>query len=45
MPVHERQNVRHHLMDFLDPEEEYRVTEFHRDATERVSRSLLENAR
>ncbi|KAI8067747.1 tRNA isopentenyltransferase [Gongronella butleri] len=28
MPLHERQGVRHHLMDFLEPEQEYRVTEF-----------------
>lgn len=32
MPVDERQSVKHHLMDFLPPEEEYRVTEFERDA-------------
>ncbi|KAI9300299.1 tRNA dimethylallyltransferase, partial [Cunninghamella echinulata] len=33
MPIHERKGIPHHLMDFLDPEEEYKVTEFKRDAT------------
>ena len=36
MPLHERQGVQHHLMDFLDVEEEYKVTEFKRDAAECV---------
>ncbi|SAM00045.1 hypothetical protein [Absidia glauca] len=34
MPIHERQGIRHHLMDFLDPEEEYKVTEFKKDASQ-----------
>ncbi|KAI8373023.1 IPP transferase-domain-containing protein [Radiomyces spectabilis] len=32
MPAIERQGVPHHLMDFLDPEKEYNVTDFERDA-------------
>lgn len=37
MPVHERQDIPHHLMDFLEPEEEYKVTDFQNDATRCVS--------
>ncbi|CDH57028.1 trna isopentenyltransferase [Lichtheimia corymbifera JMRC:FSU:9682] len=33
MPVHERQDIPHYLMDFLEPEEEYKVTDFQNDAT------------
>ncbi|KAL0095778.1 hypothetical protein F4703DRAFT_1729661, partial [Phycomyces blakesleeanus] len=36
MPLEERHGVTHHLMDFLDPEDEYKVTEFKRDATQCV---------
>ncbi|KAG0165712.1 hypothetical protein DFQ28_008383 [Apophysomyces sp. BC1034] len=36
MPMHERQGVKHHLMDFLEPEEEYQVTEFKQDATQHI---------
>ncbi|KAF7724780.1 hypothetical protein EC973_000736 [Apophysomyces ossiformis] len=36
MPVHEREGIKHHLMDFLEPEEEYQVTEFKRDATKHI---------
>ncbi|KAI9488698.1 IPP transferase-domain-containing protein [Zychaea mexicana] len=42
MPIHERQGVQHHLMDFLDPEDEYKVTEFKRDATECIEKLSLE---
>ncbi|KAI8138292.1 IPP transferase-domain-containing protein [Fennellomyces sp. T-0311] len=38
MPIHERQGVQHHLMDFLEPEEEYKVTEFKHDATECIEK-------
>ncbi|ORE19179.1 IPPT-domain-containing protein, partial [Rhizopus microsporus] len=31
MPVNEREGIKHHLMDFLNPEEEYSVTEFLKD--------------
>ena len=36
MPLHERQGIQHHLMDFLEPEEEYQVGQFKQDATECV---------
>ncbi|KAI9260146.1 hypothetical protein BY458DRAFT_407620, partial [Sporodiniella umbellata] len=32
MPLEEREGIKHHLMDFLNPEEEYKVTEFLKDA-------------
>ncbi|KAI8978389.1 hypothetical protein BDB01DRAFT_726319, partial [Pilobolus umbonatus] len=32
MPLHEREGVKHHLMDFLEPDQEYKVTEFLNDA-------------
>ncbi|GAA5841632.1 hypothetical protein JCM3766R1_006795 [Sporobolomyces carnicolor] len=32
----ERQGVRHHLMDFLEPGREWRVTDFQRDALEKI---------
>ncbi|KAI9249733.1 IPP transferase-domain-containing protein [Phascolomyces articulosus] len=38
MPIHERQGIRHHLMDFLEPEEEYKVTEFKQDATDCIEK-------
>ncbi|KAG1140025.1 hypothetical protein G6F37_000901 [Rhizopus arrhizus] len=36
MPVNEREGVKHHLMDFLNPEEEYKVTEFLKDASNKI---------
>lgn len=36
MPVDEREGVKHHLMDFLNPEEEYKVTEFLKDASDKI---------
>ncbi|KAI7861640.1 putative tRNA isopentenyltransferase [Spinellus fusiger] len=36
--VEERQGVHHHLMDFLDPEDEYKVTEFKNDATQCIEK-------
>ncbi|KAG2218220.1 hypothetical protein INT45_000762 [Circinella minor] len=38
MPFHERQGIQHHLMDFLDPEEEYQVGQFKQDATECIEK-------
>ncbi|KAI8331797.1 hypothetical protein EDC96DRAFT_427424, partial [Choanephora cucurbitarum] len=32
MPLSEREGIKHHLMDFLEPEEEYRITSFLKDA-------------
>ncbi|KAF0477809.1 tRNA isopentenyltransferase [Gigaspora margarita] len=32
MPMEEREGIPHHLMDFLEPHQEYRVTEFTEDA-------------
>ncbi|KAI8912961.1 IPP transferase-domain-containing protein [Powellomyces hirtus] len=32
-PIHERQGVPHHLMDFVEPSKEYSVAEFERDAS------------
>ncbi|CAG8823007.1 3579_t:CDS:2, partial [Racocetra fulgida] len=32
MPIKEREGIPHHLMDFLEPSQEYRVTEFTEDA-------------
>ncbi|ORY99102.1 IPP transferase-domain-containing protein [Syncephalastrum racemosum] len=43
MPIDERQSVKHHLMDFLSPEEEYRVTEFERDAAQCIDSLHKEN--
>jgi tRNA dimethylallyltransferase len=34
----ERENVPHHLMDFLEPEEEYLVTQFVKDASDKASK-------
>jgi tRNA dimethylallyltransferase len=34
--LEERQQVPHHLMDFLDPGEEYRVDHFRKDAMQKV---------
>ncbi|CAG8813805.1 11357_t:CDS:2, partial [Gigaspora rosea] len=31
MPMEEREGIPHHLMDFLEPHQEYRVTEFTED--------------
>ncbi|KAI8344209.1 tRNA isopentenyltransferase [Chlamydoabsidia padenii] len=42
MPIHERQGIRHHLMDFLDPEEEYKVTEFRKDASNCIEQLIEE---
>ncbi|ORZ25959.1 IPP transferase-domain-containing protein [Absidia repens] len=42
MPFHERQGVQHHLMDFLDCEEEYKVTEFKKDATQCIEKLIHE---
>lgn len=36
MPVNEREGIKHHLMDFLNPEEEYSVTEFLKDCSQKV---------
>lgn len=36
MPMDEREGIKHHLMDFLEPEEEYKVTSFLRDASQKV---------
>lgn len=36
MPLEEREGIKHHLMDFLEPEEEYKVTSFLRDASQKV---------
>jgi tRNA dimethylallyltransferase len=33
----EREGVKHHLMDFLEPEDEYLVTQFVRDAAAKAS--------
>ncbi|KAI8097317.1 tRNA isopentenyltransferase [Halteromyces radiatus] len=43
MPLNERQGIPHHLMDFLDPEEEYKVTEFKRDATQCIDQLTKEH--
>ncbi|KAL0097024.1 tRNA isopentenyltransferase [Phycomyces blakesleeanus] len=43
MPLEERHGVTHHLMDFLDPEDEYKVTEFKRDATQCIEKLSNEN--
>ncbi|CAG8495141.1 8288_t:CDS:10, partial [Funneliformis caledonium] len=32
IPLNEREEIPHHLMDFLDPHKEYRVTDFTKDA-------------
>lgn len=37
MPTNEREGVRHHLMDFLEPDKEYQVTSFLKDASEKVN--------
>ncbi|CEG81004.1 Putative tRNA dimethylallyltransferase [Rhizopus microsporus] len=36
MPVNEREGIKHHLMDFLNPEEEYSVTEFLKDCSQKI---------
>lgn len=36
MPIHEREGIKHHLMDFLETEEEYKVTNFLKDASQKV---------
>jgi tRNA dimethylallyltransferase len=36
MPMNEREGIKHHLMDFLEPDEEYQVTSFLRDASQKV---------
>ncbi|KAI8078222.1 IPP transferase-domain-containing protein [Gilbertella persicaria] len=36
MPIQEREGIKHHLMDFLEPEEEYRVTSFLKDASQTI---------
>lgn len=36
MTMSEREGIPHHLMDFLDPEEEYQVTNFLKDASQTV---------
>ncbi|ORX46079.1 tRNA isopentenyltransferase [Hesseltinella vesiculosa] len=33
MPMHERLGIQHHLMDFLEPEQEYKVTQFKDDCS------------
>ncbi|KAI9318119.1 IPP transferase-domain-containing protein [Dichotomocladium elegans] len=43
MPIHERLNVPHHLMDFLNPEEEYKVLDFKRDAIHWIEKLSLED--
>lgn len=40
MPMDEREGIKHHLMDFLEPEEEYKVTSFLKDASQKV-RSIM----
>ncbi|CAB4443671.1 unnamed protein product [Rhizophagus irregularis] len=32
IPLNERENIPHHLIDFLEPHQEYRVTDFTKDA-------------
>ena len=36
MPMNEREGIQHHLMDFLETEEEYKVTSFLKDAGQKV---------
>ncbi|KAI9472144.1 MAG: hypothetical protein EXX96DRAFT_347523 [Benjaminiella poitrasii] len=36
MPMNEREDINHHLMDFLEPDEEYQVTSFLKDASQKV---------
>lgn len=36
MPLNEREGIPHHLMDFLETEEEYQVTSFLKDASQKV---------
>ncbi|CAO3642048.1 unnamed protein product [Mucor hiemalis] len=36
MPMNEREGVKHHLMDFLETEEEYKVTSFLKDAAQKI---------
>lgn len=36
MPMDEREGIKHHLMDFLEPEEEYKVTSFLKDASQKA---------
>lgn len=37
MPLNEREGIKHHLMDFLETEEEYQVTSFLKDASQKVT--------
>lgn len=37
MPLNEREGVKHHLMDFLETEQEYKVTSFLKDASVKVN--------
>ncbi|KAI8095268.1 IPP transferase-domain-containing protein [Thamnidium elegans] len=36
MPLNEREGIKHHLMDFLETEEEYQVTSFLKDASQKI---------
>lgn len=38
MPLNEREGIKHHLMDFLETEQEYKVTSFLKDASQKVNR-------
>ncbi len=37
IPLNEQEDIPHHLMDFLEPHQEYHVTEFTKDALQIVS--------
>lgn len=41
IPLNERENIPHHLIDFLEPHQEYRVTDFTKDALQIVSIIIL----
>ncbi|KAI8982267.1 IPP transferase-domain-containing protein [Mycotypha africana] len=43
IPVHEREGIPHHLMDFLDPEEEYQVNNFLKDASTKIDEIIHQN--
>ncbi|CAO0799247.1 unnamed protein product [Mucor circinelloides] len=43
MPLDEREGIKHHLMDFLEPEEEYKVTSFLRDASQKIESIASKN--
>lgn len=38
--MNEREGIKHHLMDFLETEEEYQVTSFLKDASQKVRKGF-----